>query len=80
MIKLNKQVSALEEVLSRIEMKIEELEDKKQEIIECACNSDREMTSAEEKRIDKIDEKIDELSEEADAVQNAIDYLSDYAD
>lgn len=80
MIKLNKQVASLEDVLTKIEMQIEELEDKKQEIIDNACYSEREMTKAEEKKIDTIDEKIESLNEEADAVQNAIDYLSDYVD
>ena len=80
MIKLNRQVESLEDIIHKIEMKIEELEEKKQAIIDNACDHDRELTSAEEKRMDALDEKIDELNEEADNVQNAIDYLRDYAD
>ena len=80
MIKLNKQVANLEDIIGKIEIKIDELEDKKQAIIDNADDNERELTSAEEKRIDSIDEKIDELNEEADAVQNAIDYLRDYTD
>ena len=80
MIKLNRQVESLEDIINKIEMKIEELEEKKQTIIDNACDHDRELTSAEEKRMDALDEKIDELNEEADNVQNAIDYLRDYTD
>lgn len=80
MIKLNKQVENLEDIINRIEMKIEELEEKKQAIIDNANEHDREITAAEEKRMDAIDEKIDELNEEADNIQNAIDYLRDYTD
>lgn len=80
MIKLNKQVENLEDIIETIENAIEELEEKKQTIIANACDHDRELTSAEERRIDKIDEKIDELNEEADNIQNAIDYLRDYTD
>ena len=80
MIKLNKQVENLEDIINKIETKIEELEEKKQAIIDNACEHDRGITTAEERRIDAIDEKIDELNEEADNVQNAIDYLRDYTD
>lgn len=80
MIKLNKQVESLEDIMSKIETKIEELEEKKQAIIDNACEHDREITSAEENRMDKIDEKIDELNEEADDIRNALDYLSNYTD
>ena len=80
MIKLNKQVENLEDIINKIETKIDELEEKKQAIIDNADEHDREITAAEERRIDAIDEKIDELNEEADNVQNAIDYLRDYTD
>ena len=80
MIKLNKQVETLETIIEKIESKIEELEDKKQAIIDNACEHDRDITDAEYKRIDAIDEKIEELEEEQDCVQNAIDYLNDYID
>lgn len=80
MIKLNKQVEILEDIINRIEIKVEELEDKKQAIIDNADEHDREITVSEEKRMDAIDEKIDELNEEADNIQNAIDYLRDYTD
>lgn len=80
MIKLNKQVENLEDIIYKIETKIEELEEKKQAIIDNADEHDRELTSAEYRRMDSIDEKIDELNEEADNVQNAIDYLKDYTD
>ena len=80
MIKLNREVERLEDIIERIGIKIEELEDKKQAIIDNACDNDREITMAEERRMDAIDEKIDELNEEADDIQNAIDYLSNYTD
>ena len=80
MIKLNKQVESLETILEKIEEKIEELEEKKQAIIDNACDNDREITSAEEKRIDAIDLKIDELNGESDSIYNALDYLKDYTD
>lgn len=80
MIKLNRQVENLEDLICKIERKIEELEEKKQAIIDNACDMERDITSVEEKRMDNIDIKIDELNEEADAIQNAIDYLRDYMD
>ena len=80
MIKLNKQVEALENIMEKIDAKIEALEEKKENIIDNACEHDREITDAEYRRIDKIDEEIDELNEEVDNIQNAIDYLRDYAD
>lgn len=80
MIKLNKQVENLEDIMSKIEMKIEELEEKKQAIIDNADEHERELTSSEENCIEKIDEKIDELYEELDSIENAISYLSDYTD
>lgn len=80
MVKINKLVENLEDVLSKIEDKLEELEEQKQSIIDNACDHDRELTSAEERRIDKIDEDIEELEGEADDIQNSLDYLRNYTD
>lgn len=80
MIKLNRQVAALEDIILKLEHKIEDLEEKKQAVIDNACEHDRVLTAAEERRIDGLDEKIDELNAEADDVQNAIDYLREYTD
>lgn len=80
MIKLNKQVANLEDIVCKLQRKIDELEDKKQGIIDNATDNGYAFTSAVEKRLAAIDEKIDELNEEADMIQNAIDYLSNYTD
>lgn len=80
MIKLNKQVEALERILEKIEDKQRELEEKIEAVQDAACDDDRDLTKAEENRILKLQEQIDELEDQADDVQNAIDYLSDYCD
>jgi len=80
MIKLNKQIESLEAIIERIDAKIEEYEEKKEAIIDHASELDRDMTDSEYNKIDKLDEKIEELEEERDAVQNAIDYIIEYAD
>ena len=65
-------------------MKIEELESKKQEIIDRADEREDDggpgLTAAEERKIDNLDEKIEELEGEANDVQNALDYLAAYTD
>lgn len=80
MVKLNKQVESLENVIEKIEQKIEELEEKKSAIEENAFDNDREMTRAEWNRYYKIEDEIDELQAEIDEIDNALDYLRDYAD
>ena len=80
MIKLNKQVEALETVIEKLETKVEELEDKKQAVLDLAFAEGREPTAAESKKMDKIDLEIEDLILEADTIRNALDYLSDYAD
>jgi phage shock protein A len=56
MIKLNKQVEALENIIKKLELKIEELEEKKQAIIDNADDHGREITDAE------IDVMVDKCS------------------
>lgn len=78
MIKLHKQVDALKAIQIRIHEKIEELEEKAAEIEDTADVNNRDLTKAEERRLDKIADQIEELEEEWEAVGNAIDCLSDY--
>ncbi len=80
MIKLNRQVEALETVLEKIEAKIEALEEKMEALEENACDMDRDMTKSEWNRWYKWEEEIDELRSEADEIENALDYLRDYVD
>ena len=78
MIKLNKHIDALEEVLEKINARIEALEEKEAAIEDNAGDHDRDLTEAEEARIEKITEEIEELEGEMDAIENALDYLNDY--
>lgn len=80
MIKLNKQVESLENVVAKIERKIWELEEKKDAIEENAGDEDRDMTKAEWNKFYKLEEQIEELEGEKDEIENALDYLRDYAD
>lgn len=80
MIKLNKYVNGLENVIEKIERKIEELTDKMETIQENAFDEDRDMTEAEWNKFYKLEEQIDELQGEVDEIENALDYLRDYAD
>ena len=80
MIKLSKQVEALEAIIEKLETKIDSMEEKKQSIIEAASLNGRELTDAEYRKLDKLDEQIDELNAEADAVQNAVEQLRDYTE
>ncbi len=80
MIKLNKYVNGLENVVEKIERKIEELTDKMEAIQENAFDEDRDMTEAEWNKFYKLEEQIDELEGEKDEIENALDYLRDYAD
>ena len=80
MIKLNKQVNALESILDRLDEKIEELMKKQSDIEENAEYHNREITQREQDRYDKLQEKIDNLYDEKDAIDCALDYLRDYVD
>lgn len=80
MIKLNKQVEALENVIEKIERKIEMLELKKDALEECAFDEDRDMTKIEWDTFHKCEEQIEELQGEKDEIENALDYLRDYTD
>lgn len=78
MIKLNKQVESLEYIIEKIENKIAELGKKKEAIEEKAGNEDRDFTTAEQNRFDKLEEQIEELQEEIDGIENALIYLREY--
>lgn len=80
MIKLNKYVNGLENVIEKIEQRIDELNEKKDAIEENAFDEDREMTKAEWNKFYKLEEQIEELEGEKDEIENALDYLRDYAD
>ena len=78
MIKLNKQVESLETIIEKIENKIAELRKKKEAIEEKAGDEDRDFTTAEQNRFDKLEEQIEELQEEIDGIENALIYLREY--
>lgn len=79
-IKLNRPVDMLETILEKIEAKIEDLTEKMEAIEDHACDLDRDMTAAEQNRFYKYEEQIEELQSEADEIENALDYLREYAD
>ena len=78
MVKLNRSVALLESALEAIEVRIEELQEKMDAIEENACDHDRDMTESEHNRWLKLEDQIDDLQSEADAIENALDYLRDY--
>lgn len=80
MVKLNKQVNSLENVIEKIERKIEELSDKMDAIQETACDEDRELTSREWDKIWKWEEEISELEDEVIEIENALNCLREYTD
>ena len=80
MIKLNSQVKSLENVIAKIEKRIEELEEKRDNIEYTACYENRDMTKREWAKYYELDELIDDLQEEINEIQNAIDYIIDYCD
>lgn len=80
MIKLNKHITALEATQEKIEQKMDELREKMEALEDLAGDEDRDMTKREQNRWDKYEEEICDLEDEYDAIQNAIDYLQDYAD
>lgn len=80
MIKLNKHITALEATQEKIEQKMDELREKMEALEDLAGDEDRDMTKREQNRWDKYEQEIYDLEDEYDAIQNAIDYLQDYAD
>ena len=55
MIKLNKQVEALEKVLEKVQAKADELQEKMDAIEDHAAYYDRDLTDAEQNRFDKYE-------------------------
>lgn len=80
MVKLNKQVDSLENVIEKIERKIEELSDKMLTLQDIAGEEDRELTSREWDKIWKWEEEISELEDEIIEIENALNYLREYTD
>lgn len=80
MVKLNKPVAMLEDILERIEARIDDLQEKQDALEDHACDLDRDLTEAEQNRWDKYEADIDALREEADEIENALDYLRDYVE
>lgn len=80
MVKLNKQVDSLENVIEKIERKIEELSDKMLILQDIAGEEDRELTSREWDKIWKWEEEISELEDEIIEIENALNYLREYTD
>jgi prefoldin subunit 5 len=79
MIKLNRPVELLENALEKIEAKIEQLSEKRNAIEENAADYDRDLTAREWDKIFKYDEQIEALQFEMDEIENALDYIRDYA-
>ena len=80
MIKLNSVRNTLESLQEKVDRKIEECEEKQTAIEDGAFDRDRDMTSSEEQRFEKLDEEIAELQEESDAIANAISELTEFCD
>ena len=80
MIKLNKPVAMLENVLQTLEARIDLLQSKMDTLEETAFERDREMTAREWALWNKYEDQMEELQSEADEINNALDYLRDYTD
>ena len=80
MIKMNKPVEALENILERIDAKIDDLQDKISQIELDVWEEDRVLTKAEQKRIDRLNEQIEELEGQQSDIECALDYLREYAE
>lgn len=78
MFKLNRQIESLENIQKRIDEKISILQDKMENIENKALYQGRELTESERERYYNITDEIEELEGESDAIQNALDVLSEY--
>ena len=78
MIKLNRPVEMLEDILEKIEAKMEAIQDRINYIEENAA--DRDLSCREHNRILTLMEQIEDLQGEADEIENALDYLRDYTE
>lgn len=78
MFKLNRQIESLENIQKRIDEKISILQDKMEIIENKALNQGRELTYSERERYYNITDEIEELEGESNAIQNALDLLSEY--
>ena len=80
MIKLNKQVDSLYNVIDKIEAKIEEIQSKMDAIEEKAGDEDRCLTRREQDRWFDLEAKLDEFIYERDEIERAIDFLKDFTE
>lgn len=78
MFKLNRQIESLENIQKRIDEKISILQDKIENIENKSLNLGRELTYSERERYYNITDEIEELEGESNAIQNALDLLSEY--
>lgn len=78
MFKLNRHIESLEHIQKRIDEKISILQDKMEIIENKALNQGRELTYSERERYYNITDEIEELEGESNAIQNALDLLSEY--
>lgn len=78
MFKLNRQIESLENIQKRIDEKISILQDKMENIENKSLNLGRELTDSERERYYNITDEIEELEGESNAIQNALDLLSEY--
>lgn len=78
MFKLNRQIESLENIQKHIDEKISILQDKMENIENKALYQGRELTESERERYYNITDEIEELEGESNAIQNALDVLSEY--
>ena len=71
-------LESLENIQKRIDEKISILQDKMEIIENKALNQGRELTYSERERYYNITDEIEELEGESNAIQNALDLLSEY--
>ena len=79
-IKLNRIVDALATISERLNIKIDLLQEKIEQIEYDAEEADRELTAAEMNRIDKIEDKILAIETEISDVDEASSYLEKYCE
>lgn len=80
MVKLNRQANALENIIEKIDEKIEVLKEKQETIEDKAFGDGRNMTGMEQEKWDTIEEHIVELETEKEDIENALDCLKNYCE
>ena len=78
--KIARLIEQMESLIEQMEQEQENLQEKIDAIEEKAAEKDRDTTDAEDGRIADLQEIQDEYCDCADQLQNAIDYISEYAE